>query len=473
MALQGRFDADFATFYDACRRAEVSMRGFDAGAQRVEATLNRMVDSFTGRQVISEAQLMTEAVSRIGGPARLTRAELERVGATAAEAVEKFQRWGQEPPEKLMRLADAAQRSRGRFDGMGRSVRQVDDILGVFGVNLGPAARAMEDLEFAFGAGATKLGLLGTATVAAGTAFGAWKLGRFVAELTDADNVVSRFTAKLLGYGDVAAQEAAAKTDVLARASASAGRQITDMAEAMAINEAAANKMIAANTKAAETFAKEEAAAKRAAEVTEANRLKLLQVEHELAVAQQKTAAEKEAKAREAAAATRKALDDEHAAALRNVEGAAKLRDAYWEAQTRAKEKTEEATKALEAERRAAEAASRALGNAIEYDLSTPEGLEEFRRLNPRATVTAPTGYFDSHSLEDAVKAGFVNFYGGTPQQQLLGRAGQTATSSTTRLVDTTTPVVQVQVSGVLDPRTVTDLAAAIAKAGGTKVRPF
>ena len=68
MALSGKFDADFESFFTACHQAEVSLRGFEAGTRDVEKALNQMVDEFTGRQIISEATLMAEAVSRIGSP---------------------------------------------------------------------------------------------------------------------------------------------------------------------------------------------------------------------------------------------------------------------------------------------------------------------------------------------------------------------------------------------------------------------
>lgn len=108
MPVQGRFDADFASFYDACQKAELSLKGFDSGAGQVEKSLNRMVDSFTGRKVITEATLMAEAVERIGGTTKLTEAELLRMGNVASEAIAKMRAVGADIPPGLQRIADAA-----------------------------------------------------------------------------------------------------------------------------------------------------------------------------------------------------------------------------------------------------------------------------------------------------------------------------------------------------------------------------
>ncbi len=91
------------------------------------------------------------------------------------------------------------------------------------------------------GAGITvsELGLFTAAGLVAATAMGAWEVGRAAAEFFDLDTKIGDVTAALLGFGDVAAETAGAKADVLAKASKHAGVEITDMATAMAINDAA------------------------------------------------------------------------------------------------------------------------------------------------------------------------------------------------------------------------------------------
>src|SRR3954471_21735853 len=147
MAISARFDADFETFFQACRQATVELRGFESGSARVEGQLTRMVDSFTGREVITQANLMAEAIGRIGGPARLSASELQRVGVVASEAADKFRRWGQEVPPNIARLEAATANAASSMGRWGNSLRQVDGIVSQFGVNLGPAARALDDLS--------------------------------------------------------------------------------------------------------------------------------------------------------------------------------------------------------------------------------------------------------------------------------------------------------------------------------------
>src|SRR3954467_8213815 len=110
---QAKFEADFTTFDAAVRASDIALMGFRSDAEGVVASLSKMTDAFTGRQVITEARLMAEAISRIGSPARLTANELQRVGAVAAEAAEKMRRLGEDIPPKIQKLADAAARARG------------------------------------------------------------------------------------------------------------------------------------------------------------------------------------------------------------------------------------------------------------------------------------------------------------------------------------------------------------------------
>jgi len=92
--------------------------------------------------------------------------------------------------------------------------------------------------DVAEGAGLTvaQLGLLGTATAVVGTAMAAWNIGRSIADFFELDDAISTSVASMMGWGDVAGEEAGAAADVLARASQHAGREITDLSEAMKIN---------------------------------------------------------------------------------------------------------------------------------------------------------------------------------------------------------------------------------------------
>jgi len=66
MAITATFKADFSSFLDAIDKAEIALVDFSKGASRVESSLNRMVDKFSGRKLIQDAMLMTAAIEEMG-----------------------------------------------------------------------------------------------------------------------------------------------------------------------------------------------------------------------------------------------------------------------------------------------------------------------------------------------------------------------------------------------------------------------
>lgn len=103
--MTGQLLADFSDFTRAVDTAVVSLRSFETGASKVEGSLNRMVDNFSGRKIIQDATLMAEAVERIGGSSKLTDAELQKIGRTASEAADKLRAMGQAVPPQIEALA--------------------------------------------------------------------------------------------------------------------------------------------------------------------------------------------------------------------------------------------------------------------------------------------------------------------------------------------------------------------------------
>jgi hypothetical protein len=114
--LTARFGADFSAFHDAVQKAEAELRSFDSGANQVQQSLDRMVNQFSGRKVIQDAELMTKAVEELGGASTLTEAELARVGRTMNEAVAKMDAMGLEAPANMKALAAE---TKGAGDQMG------------------------------------------------------------------------------------------------------------------------------------------------------------------------------------------------------------------------------------------------------------------------------------------------------------------------------------------------------------------
>lgn len=143
------------------------------------------------------------------------------------------------------------------------AMRQFDGVLSSVGVNINTQIRAMDDLAAASGKTASQIGFVGTVGLVAGAAMAGWDLGRHIAEWTGMDNIVSRSASTLLGWGDVSAETAAAKADVLAKASATAGREITNLTEAMQINSQHAQEVADHFDAVANGIAKAEESSKR------------------------------------------------------------------------------------------------------------------------------------------------------------------------------------------------------------------
>lgn len=247
--ITGHFGADFTAFNTAVEQAEVKLRGFETDATTVEKRLNALGNAYSGQKTIQEATLLTKAIQDLGGATKLTASEQVKVNATLTEAIEKYSVLGQQAPQAMRDLAaataqsdeamgkyvvsmgDGATGTRGFADQLGES----DRILGAFGVHMGPIVGAMREFGDASGKTVSQLGLLGTAGLVVGAAVGGWKIGEWIDGMTGWSTSIANATAALLGYGDVGAEEAAAKTDQLARASRIAGEAITELAAAAGI----------------------------------------------------------------------------------------------------------------------------------------------------------------------------------------------------------------------------------------------
>ncbi len=131
MAVTAKFLADFASFHDAVEKAEVQLKGMETGANKVGTSLNRMVDSLSGRKLVQDATLAAAAVERIGGTSKLTASELSRVQAQATAAAEKLRAMGQTVPPGIQKIADTVKTTGSALDSM-KGV--VGTLAGAFGV---------------------------------------------------------------------------------------------------------------------------------------------------------------------------------------------------------------------------------------------------------------------------------------------------------------------------------------------------
>jgi hypothetical protein len=107
VAVNARFSADFSSFQQAVQKAELSLKSFETGAGKVEKSLNKMGDSFSGVKIIQEANLLAKAIGGVEGAAKLTEAEQKKVNATLTEALAKYKALGLEAPAHLKNLAQA------------------------------------------------------------------------------------------------------------------------------------------------------------------------------------------------------------------------------------------------------------------------------------------------------------------------------------------------------------------------------
>ncbi len=122
MAISAKFVADFADFQSAVSAAQSKLVSFETGAGKVQAALGRMETSLSGRKLIQDATLMAQAVENIGGPAKLTATELQKLGSQAQAAADKMARMGLDVPPGLQAIATAAQKAEAGQKTLGQTV---------------------------------------------------------------------------------------------------------------------------------------------------------------------------------------------------------------------------------------------------------------------------------------------------------------------------------------------------------------
>jgi hypothetical protein len=240
MAVNATFKADFSSFLKAIDQAEIALVDFGKGASTVEKQLNRMVDNFSGRKLIQEASLLTIAVEKAGGVAKLTAREFEMVGAKANEAAEKMHKLGYEVPAGLQNLADATKKAETATGGFATATgtltdktKAFDNVLQQTGVSIGPFTKAFDEIAATAGKSVGEIGKLSTAGLAMGAAYAGWQLGRMIADFFKLDEKIANATASLLGYGNVAAETAGAQEDTINAAIAKGYTGVRDYAEAI------------------------------------------------------------------------------------------------------------------------------------------------------------------------------------------------------------------------------------------------
>jgi len=216
MAVTAKFQADFSSFLQAVDKAELALVDFGKGASQVEGKLNRMVDNFSGRKLIQEAQLMTIAVEKAGGVSVLTAKELERVGHQAQEAAEKMRKLGYEVPAGLQKIADTTKGAGTEWDKFVKGFNVEQAIANP----LATGKQAVLAFTETLGATAIAAAAFVTAIVAVGIAI--FKLAKDAAEvggnlddMADKTGMSVPALSRLSNAADVAGTTLSAMTDVV------------------------------------------------------------------------------------------------------------------------------------------------------------------------------------------------------------------------------------------------------------------
>jgi hypothetical protein len=141
---------------------------------------------------------------------------------------------------KLKQLESASDQTSEGMQEFSDGINQVDSSLSAVGINVGKPLRALQELNALRGKEIGDMGLVALTGSLGAAAVAGWELGKVFIEIGNivGVDIVKNFgdaTAALLGWGDLAAETAAAKLMNLSRASEIAGRSITNAGEALRI----------------------------------------------------------------------------------------------------------------------------------------------------------------------------------------------------------------------------------------------
>lgn len=224
--------------------------------EALTASVGKIASNFQGDRLVQHASNVTAAIRQVGVET-LTASEAGRNLAVLDKAMEKLVLTGEQIPPAMrataaeLRLVATNMAELDQYgvqtirtmDALGASgsgvtatYRQFDGVLASLGIRVGPQVKALEDLSNATGKSATQMGLLGTAGLALGAAVAGWGVGRLIADFFDLDTKIANAAARLLNYGDIAAEVGAAKQDVINRAIANGAKETIGYSEAIRFN---------------------------------------------------------------------------------------------------------------------------------------------------------------------------------------------------------------------------------------------
>src|SRR5262245_11533717 len=134
MAIKATFDADFSKFSDAAANAKAALGGFEGQANKVQTAMNRIADSFSGRQIIQQATLTANAIDKIG-VATLTAANKARAFQDISAGIEQLKLRGEDIPPVMQKIADATKQIPKNMQATSDAARALQSTLaGVFSI---------------------------------------------------------------------------------------------------------------------------------------------------------------------------------------------------------------------------------------------------------------------------------------------------------------------------------------------------
>lgn len=182
--------------------------------------ISAISNAFDGSKIISQAGAVASQIQAMGGVANLTAGEQARANRILDDALDKYKALGKEAPPGMQALAaatrgvgDATETAGFKVGGLKGELSKFDGILSAMGINLSGPIRAIGEIGDMAGKSVKDIGLLGSAGAALGAGIAGWKIGRAIADFFGLDEAIGNATAKLMGFGDMAAEVAGAKAE--------------------------------------------------------------------------------------------------------------------------------------------------------------------------------------------------------------------------------------------------------------------
>jgi hypothetical protein len=149
--LRALLTADASSFQKTMKTSADAASGFGKSvsklgdtAQKVTPQLTRLEKSFSGDKLLYTANNLTRAITNIGGAAKLTAQEQEKVNRQLTTAIDKYRALGQQAPKAMLDLERATRKTEQAVGGVNTMMIALGSAVGSFVGNL--AARGISTI---------------------------------------------------------------------------------------------------------------------------------------------------------------------------------------------------------------------------------------------------------------------------------------------------------------------------------------